>query len=79
VLRSPLHDPSTTSGSDIRTAKKTVLECFLGARSYGVGGLEGIACTVKRSFVSGGGLCWWYKKVNTVVNAAVFFWQKNHI
>jgi hypothetical protein len=41
-------------------------------------GLARVASTAKRGFIRGDslGLCWWYKKVNTVVNAAVFFWPK---
>jgi hypothetical protein len=76
---STLHDPSTISGSDIRTAKKTILEWFLGTCFLVVVGiLAREVCAAKQWFVSGGGLCWGWleKKVNTVVNAAVFFCQR---
>jgi hypothetical protein len=51
------------------------LEIFRSLIFSGGGILERVAGTAKRSFISGVGWCWWYKKVNTVVNAAVFFWQ----
>jgi hypothetical protein len=61
ILPSTLHDTFTTSGSDIRTAKKTVLEWFLGACFFVVGGLERVACTAKRSFIGCDALlgCYW--------------------